>query len=176
MNIDESRRAEWVRAAVERFSGPLTRYAQVITGDLEQARDVVQDTFIRLCDEKPERVDRFLAQWLFKVCRNRALDVQRKQSRMKPLSQTGMDSQACPDPSPAAQAERRETNDEVLRLLTRLPKSQQEVVRLKFQNGLSYRQISEVTGFSVSNVGFLMHTALKTLRQQMKSETTMRMP
>ena len=81
MNIDDSRRAEWVRAAVDRFSGPLTRYAQVITGDIEQARDVVQDTFIRLCDEKPGRVDPYLAQWLFTVCRNRALDVQRKQSR-----------------------------------------------------------------------------------------------
>src|SRR5580698_6924265 len=176
MNMDESRRAEWVRAAVGRFSGPLTRYAQVITGDLEQARDVVQDTFIRLCDEKPGRVDPYLAQWLFTVCRNRALDVQRKQSRMKPLDEVKMNSQASPDPSPAAQAERRETDVKVVGLLARLPRNQQEVVRLKFQNGLSYREISEVTQLSVSNVGFLMHTAIKTLRQQMKPEPTRRMP
>jgi RNA polymerase sigma factor (sigma-70 family) len=176
MNIDESRRAEWVRAAVDRFSGPLTRYAQVITGDLEQARDVVQDTFIRLCDEKPERVDPYLAQWLFTVCRNRALDAQRKQSRMKPLSEVEMNSQASPDPSPAAQAEQREADVEVLGLLARLPRNQQDVVRLKFQNGLSYREISKVTQLSVSNVGFLMHTALKTLRQQMKPEPTRRIP
>jgi RNA polymerase sigma-70 factor (ECF subfamily) len=176
MNIDESRRTEWVREAVDRFSGPLTRYAQVITGDLEQARDVVQDTFIRLCDEKPERVDSYLAQWLFTVCRNRALDVQRKQSRLKPLSEVEMNSQASPDPSPAAEAERRETDVELLGLLARLPRNQQEVVRLKFQNGLSYREISEVTQLSVSNGGFLMHTALKALRQQMKPELTRRMP
>jgi RNA polymerase sigma-70 factor (ECF subfamily) len=176
MNIDESGRAEWVRAAVDRFSGPLTRYAQVITGDLEQARDVVQDTFIRLCDEKPERVAPHLAQWLFMVCRNRAVDVQRKQGRMKPLDEREMNAQASPEPSPAAQAERRETDGEVAGLLARLPRNQQEVVRLKFQNGLSYREISEVTRLSVSNVGFLMHTALKTLRQQMKPEPTRRMP
>jgi RNA polymerase sigma factor (sigma-70 family) len=176
MKIDESRRAERVRAAVDRFSGPLTRYAQVITGDLEQARDVVQETFIRLCDEKPARVDPYLAQWLFTVCRNRALDVQRKQSRMKPLNDLEMNSHASPDPSPAAQAERRETDGEVLGLLARLPRNQQEVVRLKFQNGLSYREISEVTQLSVSNVGFLLHTALKTLRQQMRPEPTRRMP
>jgi RNA polymerase sigma factor (sigma-70 family) len=176
METDESRQAKWIRAAVDRFSGPLTRYAQVIVGDLEQARDVVQDTFIRLCAEKPERVDSHLAQWLFTVCRNRALDVQRKQSRMKPLSQAEMNGRASPDPSPAAQAERSETDDEVLGLLARLPKNQQEVVRLKFQNGLSYREISEITQLSVSNVGFLMHIALKTLRQQMKPEATRRMP
>jgi RNA polymerase sigma-70 factor (ECF subfamily) len=176
MKIDESRRADWVRAAVDRFSGPLTRYAQVITGDLEPARDVVQDTFIRLCEQKPERVDPYLAQWLFTVCRNRALDVQRKQSRMNPLNEVEMNSQVSPDPSPAAQAERRETDGEVVGLLARLPRDQQEVVRLKFQNGLSYREISEVTQLSVSNVGFLIHTAIKTLRQQMKPEPTRRMP
>jgi RNA polymerase sigma factor (sigma-70 family) len=170
MDIEDSKKAEWVRAAVDRYSGPLTRYSQVITGDLEQARDAVQDTFIRLCAEKPARVDPHLAQWLFTVCRNRALDAQRKQNRTKPLSQEEMNSQASIDLSPAAQAERHETDVEVMDLLARLPKNQQEVIRLKFQNDLSYREISEITHLSVSNVGFLMHTALKTLRQQMKPE------
>src|SRR5438876_12320160 len=103
MNTEETRRTEWVRAAVDRYAGPLTRYAALITGDPEQARDVVQDTFVRLCDEKPGTVNAHLSQWLFTVCRNRALDVQRKESRMKPLSELEMS--ASPDPSPAAQAE-----------------------------------------------------------------------
>ena len=37
---------------------------------------------------------------------------------------------------------------------------------MKFQNDLSYQQISEITKLSVSNVGVLIHTALKTLRQK----------
>ena len=94
MNADETRQAEWVRAAVDRYAGSLTRYAVLITGDLEQARDVVQDTFVRLCAEKPGTVNAHLAQWLFTVCRNRALDVQRKESRMEPLSEAEMSSQA----------------------------------------------------------------------------------
>jgi len=73
MDTDETRRAEWVRAAVDRYAGQLTQYATLITGDLEQARDVVQDTFVRLCAEKPSTVNSHLAQWLFTVCRNRAL-------------------------------------------------------------------------------------------------------
>src|SRR5438552_10896259 len=105
MNTEETRRTEWVRAAVDRYAAPLTRYAALITGDLEQARDVVQDTFVRLCAEESGRVNSHLARWLFTVCRNRALDVQRKESRMKPLSEVDISSQASSDPSPAAQAE-----------------------------------------------------------------------
>jgi len=168
MDTNGTRQAEWVRAAVDRYAAPLTRYAALITGDLEQARDVVQDTFVRLCAEESGRVNSHLARWLFTVCRNRALDVQRKESRMKPLSEVDISSQASSDPSPAAQAEQRETASKVLGLLARLPRNQEEVVRLKFQNGMSYQEISKVTNLTVSNVGFLIHTAIKTIRQQLK--------
>ena len=50
-------------------------------------------------------------------------------------------------------------------MLARLPENQQEVIRLKFQQGLSYKEISSVTGLSVTNVGFLIHTGLKRLRE-----------
>ncbi len=150
--------------------GPLTRYAVLITGDLEQARDSVQDTFVRLCAENPTRLNSHLAQWLFTVCRNRALDVHRKESRVKPLSEVEMNSQASSDPSPAEHTEQRETASELLGLLAQLPKNQQEVVRLKFQNGLSYQEISKITKLTVSNVGFLIHTAIKTIRRQLKTK------
>jgi RNA polymerase sigma-70 factor (ECF subfamily) len=171
---NELKRAEWVRGAVDRYAGPLTRYATLITGDPERARDVVQDVLVRLCAEEPERVNARLARWLFTVCRNRALDVQRKESRMQPLSDVELNLQASPEPSPATQAERREAAGEALELLAKLPKNQQEVVRLKFQNGLSYLEISSVTNLTVSNVGFLIHTALKTIRRQLQSEPGLR--
>ena len=57
-----------------------------------------------------------------------------------------------------------------MRLLDRLPDNQQEVIRLKFQNDLSYREISEITGLSVSNVGFLLHVGIKRLREIMKND------
>ena len=61
--------------------------------------------------------------------------------------------------------ERREQQAEVIGLVERLPDNQREVVRLKFQSGLSYREIADVTQLSVSNVGFLLHGAMKKLRQ-----------
>jgi len=143
------------------------RYATQITGDLDRARDVVQDTFLKLCAEDPARLDGHLAQWLFTVCRNRALDIQRKEQRMKPLDDVELATRPGREVSPAAQAEQNENTSHALRFLKHLPPNQQEVVRLKFQTGLSYKEIAGVTKLSVSNVGFLIHTALKTLRQQM---------
>lgn len=66
--------------------------------------------------------------------------------------------------------ERQDSYSHVLEAMETLSANQQEVVRLKFQHGMSYKQISEVTNLSVTNVGFLLHTALKTLRQKL-SET-----
>jgi RNA polymerase sigma-70 factor (ECF subfamily) len=44
------------------------------------------------------------------------------------------------------------------------------VLYLKFQQGLSYKEIGKVTGHSVSNVGFLIHTGMKTLRGKVASD------
>ena len=63
-----------------------------------------------------------------------------------------------------------DSGSKVMRLLDRLPGNQQEVIRLKFQNDLSYREISEITGLSVSNVGFLLHVGIKRLREIMKND------
>jgi RNA polymerase sigma-70 factor (ECF subfamily) len=58
---------------------PLTRYAtRLLGGDADRARDVVQDTFVRLMGQPPEVVNGHTFEWLFTVCRHRALDVLRK--------------------------------------------------------------------------------------------------
>ena len=169
MEQDTSSNAQWLRSAVERFEAPLTRYAASITGDAERARDVVQDTFVRLCAQSRAQINGCLAEWLFTVCRHRALDVWRKESRMTALTQTDLDEQATGEPTPAAAMERNESASVLLQFVSALPRNQQEVVRLKFQAELSYEEISRVTKLSVGNVGFLLHTAIKTLRARMRA-------
>jgi RNA polymerase sigma-70 factor (ECF subfamily) len=166
---DKPNRAERMQSVLKQHEGPLLRYAARITGDLERARDVVQDTFLRLCRERPERLNSHLTEWLFTVCRNRALDIVRKESRTRALTEIDLSSRQSADPSPALAAERRESAGDVLRALDELPANQQEVIRLKFQNDLSYREISRITNLSVSNVGFLIHTGIKTLRQRVRA-------
>ena len=82
---------------------------------------------------------------------------------MTPLHE--LDSAA--DPTAATAVEQKETMRQVLQVLEKLPKNQREVIYLKFQSDLSYKEISEVTRLSVSNVGFLIHTAIKSIRTQL---------
>lgn len=157
----------WVRAAVAQYQGPLTLYAARLLGDEDAARDVVQETFLRLCVQNCKDLESRLAEWLFTVCRNRALDVLRKESRMSRLSEEHVQQRTSPQPGPVELAERRDSAARVLDLLDTLPPNQQEVIRLKFQNGFSYQEISRISGHSVSNVGYLLHVGLKTLRYQL---------
>ena len=77
---------------------------------------------------------------------------------------------ALPAPGPATTLERSEAATSLFRLLDALPPNQREVIRLKFQNDLSYREIAEVTQLSVTNVGFLLHTGLKKLRELLREQ------
>lgn len=80
-------------------------------------------------------------------------------------------------PSPAepnlqeAVLERQESVSQVLKELATLPVNQQEVIRLKFQHGLSYREISDVTKLTVTNVGFLIHVGLKKIRERLVGQS-----
>jgi RNA polymerase sigma factor (sigma-70 family) len=164
--------AAFVRSAVERYHGPLIRYAARLVGDPDRARDVVQDTFVRLMAQPRAGVDGHLAEWLFTVCRHRAFDTNRKEGRMTRFEEGAVERLTTAEPRPGAALEAEEAHAAVLRLVDRLPHNQQEVVRLKFQNGFSYQQISRITSLSVGNVGFLLHTALQTLRREWNSQPT----
>ena len=156
-------REDYVEEALGRYEEPLMRYAARLLDDAELARDVVQDCFVRLCEQRPETLDGHLAEWLFTVCRRRAIDHLRRNGRMHRLD----------DHEPAVRTEdpveRHEAEASLAREIKRLPALQQEVLLLKFHEGLSYKQISAITMTSVGNVGYLLHHALRTLRSHLAS-------
>jgi len=158
--------AAWLHCVVRQCERELVRYAQRLLGDAELARDVVQDAFVKLCCEPRANIENGVRPWLFTVCRNRAMDILKKESRMKTLSEDA--AQSVSDPiDPTAAIEMRETAGMATRILNTLPHNQREVIRLKVQNDLSYREISQITGLSVSNVGFLIHKGLRTIRDRL---------
>ncbi|MEA2710812.1 MAG: hypothetical protein QOF78_3413 [Phycisphaerales bacterium] len=158
----------WVRSTVDRFERPLLLYAlKIVGGDVERARDVVQETFARLCDQPPANVNGHLGPWLYTVCRNAALDVRRKARREMALAETADETIESATPSPAVVAETNDATSHVLKMLARLPANQQEAIRLKFQHQMSYRDISRITGHSETNVGFLIHRGIKSIREML---------
>ena len=150
-----------------RLERPLMAYALGLTGDLERARDVVQDAFLKLCEEEPAALAGREREWLFCVCRNRALDVRRKEVRMEVdgTALDGLRERAANVPPPDARIAAEETAERLRTSLRSLPEGQQEVLELKFASGLSYREIAAVTGHTITNVGVLIHRGIGALRQ-----------
>ena len=83
---------------------------------------------------------------------------------MKRLDEASAERAATDTPGPETVTEQQDSHAQILQMMQALPENQQEVVRLKFQNGMSYKEIASVTELTVTNVGFLLHTAINTLR------------
>lgn len=159
---------EIIDQALQRYERPLVSYAKAITGDLESARDAVQETFLRLSRQDVASLESRLAPWLFFVCRNCALDHCRKASRF--TGQPVDDDRPSESLSPDAEAELAEDSLLLKRLVDQLPQAQRELVKLKYEAGLSYKEMSETTRMSVSNVGVQLHAAIQTLRRLWNNE------
>ena len=67
---------------------------------------------------------------------------------------------------------KREAISSLFELVDTLPNRQRELVLLKFQQDFRYQEISEVTELSVSNVGYILHQAIRSLKQQWESLET----
>jgi RNA polymerase sigma factor (sigma-70 family) len=157
----------WVMQVVDTFEGRLVRYAADLVGPA-MARDVVQDTFLKLCDQERSRVEAHLAAWLFTVCRNRALEVRRKLKRQGPLD-AEHSAELVPQAADVAYLHQ-EALSRMRKALAALPERERELVRLKFDCELSYKEIASVTGLSVTNVGFILHTAVKRMRSSVEGD------
>jgi len=89
---------------------------------------------------------------------------------MSPLTAPQLAKCESREPSPPDALAQAESQSQVLSALATLAGNQQEVIRLKFQHSLSYREISKVTGLSESHVGVLIHKGLKAIRQKLGEE------
>lgn len=165
----------WLLEAVEAYEAPLTRYARRLLDDFDLAADAVQHAFMKLCAESQERLEGRVAPWLFRVCRNRAVDHLRHSGRERSLLEADTADSDCHAPAtaaariagresdPALVAERADLARHVAALLADLPAPQRETIDL-WCEGLSYKQIAEVTGRTEGHVRVLAHRGLTALR------------
>lgn len=182
----ECRLNDWLSEAVECHQSRLIAYARGVLRDRSLSQDAVQETFLQLCRKarqivatpEPPSLAEFgqrLTPWLFKVCRTRVIDMQRKRTPQAFTSLpahsdrgddvspgvTVVDTSPTPDDVASMDEEQRRVADSIDSLTPR----QREVLQLRMQGGLSYREIAEVTGLTPTNVGFHLHQAVNSLRQ-----------
>lgn len=165
----ENEKVRWVEEAVNKYEGRLIGYTLRFIQNVEKAREIVQETFLKLWKVKRSKVEGHLAPWLFRVCRNRSLDVLRRENKMELIEDENIIEDR-PGGDVTEDIDRHSQAKSVQDAMTCLSKRQQEVLVLKFQNDLSYKEISEVTGLSVSNVGFLIHEGVQKLRKNLAAK------
>ena len=165
---DEKR--EWLRGVLQRHGPALRRYAARLTGDVALADAVVQTTLRKLMAATPQPAEDKLAEWLFRVGRNSAVDSNRGRRTSGSASEAGApagddEGDATPAPKAGPRSPSSKTGgDPLLAALNKLNQVQQEVLRLKFQHGMNYREIGGILNLTVPNVGILIHGAMKQLR------------
>ncbi len=159
----DSQRHAWVLGLLEAYEGRLVRYAARMLGNEDSARDVVQYTFLRLCERPTEQMRERAPQWLFTVCRNRAVDVLRKERRNVQWEENAAWIASHRESDPAAAAEQHDLFARLNELVAELPAQQREAVDL-WAEGFSYREIASITGQGEGKLRVLVHRALKRLR------------
>jgi RNA polymerase sigma-70 factor (ECF subfamily) len=160
-----------ITEALDNYESLLISYAGEITGDTESAKDAVQETFFRLSRQNLSDLQPRLRPWLFVVCRNCALDSMRKVVKFSADSVEDHD-RASEDPSPDERAMATEEGRRIWDMVAGLPLQQREIVKLKFEAGLSYKEMAEILKTSVSTIGVQLHEAMETLRSRWNRETT----
>lgn len=163
--------ADWRSELVRTHDAALRRYAWSLLHDTQGAEDAVQETYLRLMKADRDRLADHAGAWLFKVCRTRAYDAIRRRKSHGETDDTPLTWQSDPAPSPASDIERADATALLLRLVDSLGENQREIMRLKFQAGLSNMEIAEILDKTPNLVAVTVHQSIEQLRNLYKQAT-----
>jgi len=155
---------------VRRYSSRIIHFVTRMTADNDEARSIAQDVFLKIFQNLPyyRRENNFSA-FIFKIARNMTLNWLNRQKRTVFMSRLlGRDLGRDPfrlDPPRLSPQEQDERQDQVTRLLRRLPEEQRLALVLKVYLEFSYLQIREATGWSVPKIETLISRAKSRLKK-----------
>jgi RNA polymerase sigma factor (sigma-70 family) len=155
------------------LESPLLAYARRLLGNVSVAEDVVQEAFMKLHVQFNEV--RQPQPWLYRTVHNLVVDHQRQANRLvmfgdearsggeNTSSAASGDETADAQPIPDEQIARWEGIGLVRLVVETLDDRSKEVIRMRFDEDLSYLEIGERLGLKVGHVGYLLHHALKAM-------------
>jgi RNA polymerase sigma-70 factor (ECF subfamily) len=167
--------ADSLGVLVARWEGPLFRFVSRMVERPDDARDVCQETFLRILDKAEAFRDgaRF-STWMYQIALNLCRDQTRRKRRWgrlvvapQPLESEVPRDHAAPETihtSPVAAFEDNERRSAVRTALSGLPREQREVLLLKEYEGLKFREIADVLGVPESTVKSRMYAGLDAMR------------
>ncbi len=165
--------AEAFDELVDRYQSPLLGYVTGMCGDPAAAEDIVQDLFLRLLHGLPGYRERGrLKSYLFTLARNATLDLLRRKPH---LSLDGRSAEAgvgerlrraepVAGDDPQRAAELAEDRRRLAAALARLSETQREVILMHHFGGLTFANISKLTGVPLGTALARSHYGLRKLR------------
>jgi RNA polymerase sigma-70 factor (ECF subfamily) len=146
-----------------------------ILKDAHAAEDVVMMATARLekqLEKEPDMTEDGQVAWLFIVVRNISLKALQKAKRYDVTDPINFSEEMGNSLSPYEVIDEREQKEvmqeRAAEALKALPERQQKLLHLQYNEGLSYKQISERTGLSSGNIGYLINKSMNFLKQYVK--------
>jgi RNA polymerase sigma-70 factor (ECF subfamily) len=150
----------------ERYSAPLVRFLGRMVPDRGRAEELAQEVFVRVygAKERYEPRARF-STYVFGIAHNLALNelARAYRGRERPLLEGDEELHADAGPAADEALDAQRTAQRLQAALLRLPERQRAAVVLRSEQGLSYDEIAETLGASVSSVKSLLHRAREQL-------------
>jgi len=165
------RTAEDLEAAFQSWNEILYRYAYLRLRDRELTEDVVQEAFIKAWKSR-ESFDAnkaSLKTWLFRILSNTLIDQLRKKQRRP---QAELSETISTDDDIAAEAAQSDQINYVLNKITDMEDREQELLLLRYREGLSIKEIGEVCDLKESATKVAIHRAIKKLRESCEWDVT----
>ena len=169
---------EAVSQLLERHTRRVRDYVRMLVKDNDVADDLTQEVLIKVVKVLDEGrytdKGRFLP-WVLRIAHNRVLDYFRASKQVKTVNESsaGFDilgSKNLAEPSIEDQLISEQQAEEVRTLIELLPEEQREVVKMRYYEGLSFKEIAEHTGVSINTALGRMRYALINMRQMIKEK------